>query len=426
MLSPEAKKGLKSYFSTDILIILFLGLSSGLPLALIISTIKVFLVDLEFDIKTIGLFSLISLPYSLKFLWAPFLDSISIPLLTKKLGKRRSWILLNQILLVIFIAILGLAGQNADIKLIALTSFIIAVVSATQDMAVDAYRIERIKPEDQALAASFYVYGYRIGMLISGAGALILSDTIPWDKVFFVMSLFMFLGIITTLFAQENITSKPTSKKNFITWFKTSVLDPFIDFAKRPKWYVILLFVIAFKLCDSFAGSLILPFLIEIGFSKTQIAAIVKTFGLFATLFGALAGGILAKRIGLMKSLWIAAILQMLSNLAFCYQAFLGYNINALYAIIFIENFSGGIGDAVFVAYLSSLCNVAFTATQYALLASFASMSRSFLSSSAGFVVASVGWVWFFLISSLLALPAIALLWIISKNHHGVKAAAKE
>jgi PAT family beta-lactamase induction signal transducer AmpG len=370
------------------------------------------LVDLSLDIKTIGLFSLIALPYSLKFLWAPFLDSISIPFLTKKLGKRRSWILLNQILLVVFIAVLGLAGQSADIKIIALVSFAIAVVSATQDMAVDAYRIEKVKPEDQAIAASFYVYGYRIGMLISGAGALILSDTLSWDKVFYLMSLFMIIGIATTLFAKENIAT-PTPKKNFITWFKTSVLDPFIDFAKRPKWYVILLFVIAFKLCDSFAGSLILPFLLEIGFSKTQIAAIVKTFGLFATLFGALAGGILVKKIGLMKSLWIAAILQMLSNLAFCYQAFLGHNINALYVIIFIENFSGGIGDAVFVAYLSSLCNVAFTATQYALLASFASMSRSFLSSSAGFVVASVGWIWFFALSSLLALPAlIFLFWL--------------
>lgn len=398
----------------DILIIFFLGIASGLPLALVLSTLKVFLVDLNIDIKTIGLFSLVALPYSLKFLWSPLVDWVKLPFLTKHFGRRRSWILLNQFLLIAAIAALGLF-EGSNVINIAIIAILIAIFSATQDMAIDAYRIEKIKLEDQGIAASFYVYGYRIGMLISGAFALILSEKMTWDKVYYIVAAAMIIGVVTTLFAQENPLPKTKSANNFIGWLKISTVEPIADFFKRTNWYIIFSFVILFKLCDAFAGSLTLPFLIDIGFSKIEIATIVKTFGLFATLSGALLGGILIKKIGLIKSLWIAAILQAISNLAFCYQASVGYDINSLYGVIFVENFSGGIGDAVFVAYLSSLCNVAFTATQYAILVSFASMGRSILSSSAGVFVAGFGWFNFFLFSSTLAVPALILLFLL--NH---------
>jgi PAT family beta-lactamase induction signal transducer AmpG len=405
---------MKKSFTSDIAIIFFLGIVSGLPLALILSTLKVFLVDLNVDIKTIGLFSLIALPYSLKFLWAPIVDSISLPILTKNLGKRRSWIILTQFLLIAAIAALGVF-EGSNVINIAIIAMLIAVFSATQDMAIDAYRIEKIKLENQGIAASFYVYGYRIGMLISGAFALILSEKMSWDKVYYIIAAIMFIGVLTTLLAKENLSPATKSSDSFVGWFKVSALAPIVDFLKRKNWYLIFSFVILFKLCDAFAGSLTLPFLIEIGFSKVEIATIVKTFGLFATLSGALLGGILIKKIGLIKSLWIAGISQALSNLAFYYQATIGYDAHSLYGVIFVENFSGGIGDAVFVAYLSSLCNVAFTATQYAILVSFASMGRSVLSSSAGVFVAGFGWAKFFLFSSTLALPALILLFLLNR-----------
>jgi PAT family beta-lactamase induction signal transducer AmpG len=405
----------KNFFKFDIAIIFFLGMSSGLPLALILSTLKVFLVDANVDIKTIGLFSLISLPYSIKFFWSPILDSINLPFLTKNLGKRKSWIILNQLLLVASIIALGLFA-NSDVKTIAIIALLIAIFSATQDMAVDAYRIETIKAQDQGIAASFYVYGYRIGMLISGAFALALSQKMSWDMVYYIIASIMAIGIFATLFARENLTLQPKSSPNFILWLKTFLILPLTNFLQHKKWYLIFPFVILFKLCDAFAGSLTLPFLIDIGFSKIEIASIVKTFGLFATLTGAFVGGVLVKKIGFKKSLWTAIIMQAVSNLAFCYQAQIGYNIASLYLVIFIENFSGGIGDVVFVAYLSSLCNIKYTATQYAVLVSFASMARSLLSSSAGLFVAGFGWMNFFLFSSALAIPSIILLFLLKPS----------
>jgi PAT family beta-lactamase induction signal transducer AmpG len=407
---------LSAYFKYDILIIFFLGLSSGLPLALILSTLKAFLVDGGVDLKTIGFFSVVSLPYSFKFLWAPFVDSLQIPYLTKKLGKRRSWIILSQFILMILIAMLGEYDAIKDTVTIAILAFSICFVSATQDIVVDAYRIEEIKPEDQGIATGMYVYGYRIGMLISGAVALFLSDKIAWNLVYLIVASVMLIGMLTTILAKEDLRRAKSKAHDFIGWFKDSVISPLADFIHRPKWYIIFPFIICFKLGDAFAGSMTLPFLLEIGFSKTQIAEIVKTFGLFATLSGVFIGGILVKSIGLNKSLWIAGILQMLSNLAFAYQATLGNYVPTLYGVVFIENLSGGIGDAVFVAYLSSLCNVAFTATQYAILVSFATMSRSILSTSTGIFAEFFGWQGFFLFSTLVAIPGLILLSVLTSK----------
>ncbi len=397
-------------------IIFFLGISSGLPIALILSTLKALLLEKGFDLKTIGFFSLVSLPYTIKFCFAPIIDSFAIPFFTKFFGQRKSWIIFSQLLLVTFIAALGSATILNNLSAIAVFAFLVAFSSAAQDIVIDGYRIELIKKEDQGLASSFYIYGYRIGMLISGAGALALAEIISWDAVYFVMAVFMFSAIFVTFLADETRKNFQQKSHNFSSWFKDSVIEPFADFSRHSRWFVILAFVVFFKLGDAFAGNLTLPFLLELGFSKIEIASIVKTFGFFATLFGIFIGGVFVKKIGITKSLWIAGIMQMLSNLTFSYLSQIGNNREALYAVIFIENLSGGIGDAVFVAYLSSLCNIAFSATQYALLVSFATLARSILSSSAGIFAQAIGWYQFFIFSTFLALPGLMFLFFITNK----------
>lgn len=399
----------------NLAIIFCLGIAAGLPLALILSTLKALLLEKGFDLKTIGFFSLISLPYSLKIFFAPAIDSLSIPFLTKKIGQRKSWLILTQSCLVIFIAALGTSGILADIGAIAIFALLIAFASASQDIVIDAYRIELIEKENQGIAASLYVYGYRVGMLISGALALALSEIFGWDVIYFFMAAIMATAIFVTLLAPETRKNWQQPSHNFFAWFKNSVINPFIDFTRKPRWYLLIAFVICFKLGDAFAGTLTLPFLLEIGFSKIEIASIVKTFGLFATLFGVFCGGVLVKKLGIEKSLWIAGSAQMLSNLAFCYLAQIGYDPNTLYFVVFVENFSGGIGDSVFVAYLSSLCNLAFSATQYALLSSCATLARSVLSSSAGVFAQDFGWYNFFLFSTAIAIPGLIFL-ALTKN----------
>lgn len=407
---------LKSYFQKPILIILFLGFASGVPLALLLTTVKAYLVDKSVDLASIGFFSLVLLPYSIKFFWAPLLDSVKIPVLTRKLGKRRSWIISMQILMIILIAFLGIFSNSDNLSDIIILSVLIAITSASHDIVVDAYRVESVEVENQAIAASMYIYGYRIGMLVAGALALILADQFSWNLVYYFVAAVMGIGVLTTLLAKEKGLAPSKKDFHFPTWFKTAVIDPFVDFTNHPRWYIILIFVVCFKLTDAFAGNLSLPFLLDIGFTKTEIATIVKTFGLFATLLGAFLGGFIVKKIGLMKSLYLAAIIQMVSNFGYYYLTLTGNDAHTLYTVIFLENLSGGIGDVVFVAYLSSLCNFKFTATQYSLLASLASVARSFIASPAGIVAEKYGWGDFFLLSIILGLPSLILLYIINSK----------
>lgn len=386
-------------------------------MALIASTLKAMLVEKGFGLEAIGFFSLVTLPYTLKLLFAPIIDSCAVPYLTKKIGQRRSWLVLTQIMLVISIFLLGMAGASGSVTIIACCALLVGFASASQDIVIDGYRIELIEKDNQGIAAGFYVYGYRVALLISGAGSLLLAEFFSWELVYAAMAGFMITGIVTTLCAPEtrpNWKSKINLNKPLVeiaaAWMKNSIITPLADFTKRASWQLILGFVVCFKLCDAFAGSLTLPFLLDLGFSKIEIASIVKTFGLFATLLGVLLGGLMVKKLGNGISLWIAAIAQMLSNFAFSYLAVAGHSSSALYGVVFIENLSGGIGDAVFVAYLSSLCNVAFSATQYALLISLATVTRSFISSSAGIAAAYLGWYSFFIFSAFLALPALVIL----------------
>lgn len=405
----------KIKFNNNFIVIFFLGFSSGLPIALILSTLKAFLTDKGFDIKTIGFLSLVTIPYSIKFLFAPFIDSMSLPFLTKRIGQRKSWILINQVFLAVTIFFLGQSTEIADIKLIALFASLVAFFSASQDVVIDAYRIELFESQDQGLAASFYTFGYRIALLISGAFALFLADQVDWIATYNSMSLIMILCVLILVFSKETRIKFHSNNHNFILWLRQFVVSPLKDFTKKTGWLIILLLIIFFKLGDIFASSLTMPFLLELGFSKTEIAKIVKTFGLVATLLGAAFGGIMVKKIGIKKSLWIAIIVQMMSNLAFAYLANVGYNIQILYLTIFAENFSSGIGDAVFVAYLSSLCNIKFSATQYATLSSFASLSRSLISSSSGIAASYLGWINFFIFSTFLSIPTLLFLFIVNR-----------
>lgn len=407
---------MQKFWDKNLIVMLFLGVASGLPLALILSTLKALLSDKGFDLATIGFLSLVTLPYSLKIFFAPIIDSFGLPILTKYFGQRRSWIIFSQLLLMIFIAGLGLSTILLNLTAIAILSLLVAFASASQDIVIDAYRIELIKKENQGFAAGFYVYGYRIGMLISGAGALVLADIIGWDVVYFFMALLMVFGLITILLAEESRKDWQSKDYHFEEWFKTAVLEPFLNFTHHQKWFYIIIFVICFKLGDAFAGNLTLPFLLEMQFSKIQIAGIVKSFGLFATLFGVFIGGVLVKKIGMIKSLWIGAIAQMISNFSFSYLALIGNNSQVLYFVVFAENFSGGIGDAVFVVYLSSLCAIQFSATQYALLTSLATIARSTISSSAGLFAEMLGWYQFFIFSAILALPGIILLFLLTSK----------
>lgn len=402
----------------NFLVIFFLGISAGIPITLILSTLKALLVDKGFDLQIIGFLSLVSLPYSLKIFVAPIVDSLAVPYFTKKLGNRRSWIFITQILLAILIFFLGIFGEIASLKGIAILSFLVACVSATQDIVIDGYRIELIKKEDQAVASGYYIYGYRIGMLISGSLALALSDKIRWDLVYLMMSGFMLLCIISTLFAKESRMNWHPRQYHFKIWFIKFIIRPLKNFSERKNWIAILIFIVLFKLADAFVGNLTLPFLLEIGYTKIEIATILKTFGLFAVLVGVYAGGFISKKIEIHKALWLATILQAVSNFSFIYLVVTEKTISSLYAIVFIENFCGGIGDVIFVGYLSSICNLKFSSTQYALFSSISSIARSVLSSSSGFYASYFGWINFFIFSGLLAIPAIALLIILNKNNN--------
>ncbi len=413
ILNFETESGWSLILALKFMVIFLLGVSAGIPLAVVLSTIKAFLYEKGLSIELIGFIGVISVAYSIKFVFAPFLDSIKVFFLSGRIGFRKSWIVLLQFIMAISILLIGIFGKDDQIGLIISLTALTAVASACQDVVIDGYRIELFEKRDQGLAASFYIFGYRFGLLISGAFALYIADVFGWQTSFIMISSVIFAILIITLFVFETRRGFESKSSNFKDWFLNFALEPLRDFVKNNNFIIIAILILSFKLADSFAGSITIPFLLEIGYSKTQIAAIVKTFGIFATLFGVFVGGLIIKSIGIFKCLVIATFMQSLSNLAFAYLANTGSVESTLYVVIFAENFSGGIGDAVFVAYLSSLCNIRFSATQYAILTSVASVSRALLASTSGLVVAQIGWYQFFIFSTFLAIPTLICLFLI-------------
>jgi MFS transporter, PAT family, beta-lactamase induction signal transducer AmpG len=410
--------GLKTYSDKKLIIILFLGFASGLPLVLLLSTLSIWLMEVGVNKTNIGLFALSTTPYTIKFLWAPIIDSIKLPILDQILGRRRSWIIFSQILLIFSIVLLASSDPGVNIKFTVICTIIVAFASATQDIVIDAYRIESVSSEKQAAAAAMSVCGYRLGMLFSGAGALIIANYYSWQNVYVIMALAIIPVSIITLFAPDPKNTKAQIKdKDYLSWCKNHLIAPFKNFISNDKWLIILVFIMIYKLGDAFAGIMTNPFLIELGFTKSEIAIIVKSFGLAATLFGAFFGGLLASKYSIIKSLLIAGVLQLLTNFIFCIQALIGHNNLFLAVTIGAENFAGGMGTIIFIAYISRLCHINYTATQYALLSSFAAFSRTWFSASSGWFADKLDWVNFFIFSAILAIPGILMLIILSKSH---------
>ncbi len=407
------------YRDRRMLCILLLGFSSGLPLALTGATLALWLAKLGIDKTTIGLFALVGIPYTLKFLWAPALDGLPLPLLTRLLGRRRGWAIVTQIALALSVLALGAVDPGAGIGLTAVLALLVSFCSASQDIVVDAYRVEILREHEQGAGAASIQIGYRVGMLASGAGALYIADGFGWMAAFWSMAALVGVGMAAILLnpeppPPENI--EYAQHRSAGEWLSDHVIAPFADFLARPGWLAILLFILLFKFGDAVAGVMTSPFYVEIGFSLIEIANVSKVFGLGATIAGAVIGGVVVARLGIMRALVITGILQMVSNLMFVAQAAAGHDIAMLTLTIAVENLSGGMGTAAFVAYLSSLCSLAFTATQYALLSSFMAVGRTVLSSSGGWLADRMDWISFFLISTAAALPGLVLLFWMMKR----------
>jgi len=408
-------KSLLIYGQPRLIVILALGFASGLPLALTASTLTLWLAEAGVSKSAIGLFAAVGTPYALKFLWAPLVDGIRLPLFCRLFGRRRGWLIATQLLLAASLVMLGLANPALNPWATALLALLVAVFSATQDIVIDAYRVEILKPEEQGAGAAAIVLGYRFGMIASSAGALFLADSVGWTFAYWLMALLLFMGTVAVLVGGEPsspcLPNPPARKgRELKDWFRAHVIKPFGDFMQRERWLAILLFILLYKLADAFMGGMTNPFLIEIGFSKTQIATIVKFYGLIATIMGSFIGGWMVFKLGMMRTLWICGVGHGVTNLMFVVQAYAGADESVLAISITLENITGGMGTAAFVAYISSLTNVAFTATQYALLSSFASFGRTWLSTPAGWVAEQLGWPLFFTFAALLAIPGLVVL----------------
>ncbi|MEZ5690068.1 MAG: AmpG family muropeptide MFS transporter [Rickettsiales bacterium] len=406
------------YLKPKLLVILVLGFVSGLPLALSGSTLSIWLTETEIDLSTIGLFAIAGTPYTLKFLWSPLIDGIKIPILHQLLGRRRSWLILTQLLLITILITIGMCNPTEQLFTIAILALLMALSSATQDIVIDAYRIEILDQKEQGAGAAMIVLGYRLGMIISGAGALYLAKYYGWEMTYLIMALLIPISWFALLVGGEPkiVNEEENNQPKKESWFTEHVIQPFVDFTQRKAWLVILSFILLYKLGDAFMGVMTGPFLIKIGFDKEQLATIAKLYGVIATIVGSFIGGALINRIGIMRSLWICGILQAITNLIFVAQAKVGADELFLTFSISMENISGGMGTAAFVAFMSSLVNLHFTATQYALLSSFSAFGRTWLSSPSGRVVETIGWQWFFIFSTILCLPGLITLYLLGKK----------
>lgn len=403
------------YGDRRILSIFAFGFSSGLPLLLTKSgsTLGAWLTDAQVDLRAITMLAWAGMPYSLKFLWAPFLDRLSPPPGFARLGQRRGWMLFIQMLLAASILLLA-ATPADDPWMMGLAVLLVAFCSASQDVVVDAYRVDVLAAGQQAPGATMVQAGYRIAMLVAGAGALTLAQHVmPWPQVYMVMAALTTIGMAATLLNPEpHGGERKPIPPGAAAWIKDAVVSPFADMLRRQggALFAILAFIILFKLCDAIPGSVATPFYKAMGFSNDEIAGISKVFGLGATLIGLALGGAVAVRFGLFRALFITGILQAVSNLMYVWQSFMGHDRLALIATIAVENVSGSMAAAVFVAYISRLCSLNYSATQYALLSALAALGTNFFSGFSGMLVQGLGWAWFFVFTTLTALPGMALL----------------
>jgi MFS transporter, PAT family, beta-lactamase induction signal transducer AmpG len=402
------------YRDRRMLAILFMGFASGLPLALTGSTLAIWLKESGISLTAIGLFALVGVSYNAKFLWAPLVDRVKLPILTRMLGRRRSWAVAIQGALIVALLLLG----NADPAVVwpirvATLAVLVAFLSASQDIVIDAYRVELLHEDEQGAGAAATQVGYRVGMIASGAGALYVAAFVSWFWAYAAMAALMLVGVITVLMTREPaviVQRAPTT-------LKSAIVEPFTELGTRDAWLVILIFVVLFKFGDALAGVMSSPFYVALGFSKVEIANIAKLFGLVASVAGLWLGGLMVFRLGVMRALMVCGILQMLANLMYIVQLWAGPDVEILKLTIAIENVTGGMSSAAFVAYLSRLCSPAYTATQYALLSALAAVARTLLASSGGGMVDTFGWTAFFLIATGACIPSLAILaWLMRRG----------
>ncbi len=422
------------YLDRRVLSMLFLGFSSGLPFGVLAEPLSAWLADFGLSKTAIGLFALVSLPYSVKFLWSPFIDRLKVPVLCDVFGRRRGWALLSQILLLLAIAAMGFTQPEISLLWTAVFALAVAFFSASQDIVIDAYRIEILTEDQLAAGSALVIWGWRAAAWAGAAFALILSDIISWPLVFLILAAAVVVGILTILVNPEPRAPASDESENLerrtedylvgrrgvprqlaepVAWIFVSYAGPLKEFFSRRNVLLILLFCFFYKYGDAVLSVMKVPFFKEIGFTNTDIGAVAKLVGFPPIIVGALVGGLVLARYGMMKGLLITGILMALSNLVFVVQAWVGADIVMLAVTVGIENFTTAMGTVAFVAYLSSLCNISYTATQYALLTSVMAFSRTVMSSGAGWVADQVSWPTFFVITTLAALPGlIFLVWM--------------
>jgi PAT family beta-lactamase induction signal transducer AmpG len=392
---------LKVIFSRRMFVALVMGYASGLPLELTGFVLKTWMREEGGDLAVIGLYALVGLPYSLKFLQSPILDRFGIP----KWGRRRGWMLIFQLSLMLSIFNLGANNPVEAPWLVAVCAFFVTFFSASQDIVIDAYRREDLSDEELGLGSSFYIAGYRVGMLLAAGGGLILADQFPFSLVYALLSFCLIPGVITTLLTPE--PAAPFGKPESI---KEAVVAPFVEYFSRHNALYILAFILLYKIGDTMASAMTAPFYVDVGFTKTEVGALVKLVGFWAILGGGFLGGTLMLKLGINRSLWIFGILQAVSTAGFALLSEAGADLTILGFVIGFENLSAGMGTAAYAAFMASITNKRFTATQYALLTSLMGAPRVLASSVTGFIANFLGWTGFFMFCTLIAAPGMLLL----------------
>ncbi|MGE3319806.1 MAG: MFS transporter [Candidatus Berkiella sp.] len=399
---------LKVLLQKKMLLILLLGFASGLPLGLSASTLQAWYAMDGVNMVTIGFLALVGQPYVYKFLWSPVLDKYRLPFL----GLRRGWMIFTQLSIMVVLVGMAFMRPATDPYQLAFLALCLTFLSATQDIAIDAYRTELLKVEERGMGTSMAVTGYRIAMLVSGGLTMIIAHYSSFSFTYLLMAALMGIGVFATLWGKEPAHYRDPSVNFFV-----ACLLPFKEFFSRKHAYALLAFIVLYKLGDAFAGSLTTAFLLKgVGFTLKEVGLINKTIGLIATLFGVFVGGVLMVRLGLFRSLLYFGILQAITNLLFFALAVVGQHLPLLVATVFLENFSGGLGTAAFMALVMSLCNIRYTATQFALLSSFSAIGRVFVGPASGYLVEMVGWADFFVWTVIFAVPGLLLLWLLRET----------
>jgi PAT family beta-lactamase induction signal transducer AmpG len=402
---------LEALLNRRMLICIFTGFSSGMPLYLLLNLVPAWLRTEGISLKAIGLFALIQLPFTWKFLWSPFLDRYALPWL----GRRRGWMAVTQVCLLVLIAALGLYSPQADLQSIIVLATLLAFVSATQDIVLDAYRRELLPDHELGLGNSVHVNAYRIAGLVPGSLSLILADLLPWGEVFAITALFMLPGLAMTLMVSERVSLGGTPRS-----LREAVVEPFHEFITRAGWreaLLVLAFIFFYKLGDSLCTALATPFYLDMGFAKSEIGLVAKHAGLWPAVIGGLLGGLWMVKLGINRALWLFGVVQLVSIFGFAWLAWLGPNASVgaaqlaqLALVIGFEALGVGLGTAAFVAFIARATNPLYTATQYALFSSLAAVPRTLINSGAGYLVEQLGWFGFFLLCAALAVPGMLLL----------------